>query len=342
MIAEAQPPNSAESAGSPVVRFFPQKTETKTPASIAPAVEVLDAESAEERYYKLRDRSQVLAEQGRLEEALAALEESLLVAKEIRDEGLIATARCNVAYVAIRLGKIDEQIGDLRTILMRGYDAETSYRAAYHLSHAYERKEEHKKALFYGKVAWERAKAAGDELYVARSLNQIGNGLVSDSRFQEAVRCFLEALGLLRQNGLRALSIPPRISCAYCMIVLGQVHQGMGELLSALRQLRRAEGSATDEAWAHLYLCFGYNELERYRRAWRHGIRAHELAEATGDFGAIKISLFLLGEVERCAGDHQASYEWFAEMQRRFYPGNPELPQLMSRVGMTRVVNLRA
>lgn len=341
MIAEAHPPNTAEPAGSTVVGLFRPDADTKA-SPPAPTAQVLDAESAEERYFELRDRSQLLAEQGRLEDALAALERALGVAQEIGDETLVATARCNVAGIAILLGRIDEHVGDLRSILMRGFDAETSYRAAYHLAHAYELQKEFKKSLFYSKIARDRAQAAGDELFVARSLNQIGNGLVGESHFQKAVRCYLESMGLLKKNQLEALGVPPTISCAYCMIVLGQVHDGMGQLFSALRQLQRSGASVIDEAWAHLFLCFGYSELGRYRRAWTHGFRAHELAETTGDYGAVKSALFLLGEVERCAGDFEASYEWFAEMQRRFYPDNPDMPQLLSCVGMTRVVNLRA
>lgn len=340
MIAEAQPPNSAEPAGSPIVGLVPPEADGKVSARPAPAVEVLDAESAEERYYELRDRSQVLANQGRLDEALAALEESLQVAREIGDENLVATAICNVAGIAIWLGNTTDYVADLRSILMRNFDAETSYRAAYQLSHAFVLRKEFKKALFYGKIARDRALAAADDLYVGRSLNQIGLGLMGDSRFQKAVRHFQDSM--FRLGSVPAVSIGPKVNCAYCLIVLGLVHEGMAQLFSSLRWMKRRNTQPVSQGFAHLFLCCGYLELGRVRRAWTHGMKARELSEETGDFELMKGSLFMLGDVERTAGDNAAAYEWFAEMQRRFYPNDPGMPELMSQVGMTKVVNLKA
>ncbi|MDA8016884.1 MAG: hypothetical protein MPN21_05485 [Thermoanaerobaculia bacterium] len=336
MIAESHTPRALERATSPLVRAYAESSTTPKRR-----VEVLDAETTEERYYSLRDRSQVLVDQGRLDAALEVLREALQVAVELDDESLVAMAKCNVAALSISLGNTSEHIADLRAVLMKNFSAETSYRAAYNLSHAYELQKEFKKALFYAQIARERALAAEDHLYVAKSLNQIGNGLVGESYFLKAVRRYQEALRLM-DRGLNNLTVPPRISCSYCLIVLGQVHEGMMQLFRSLRWMKRHRALPVYQAWAHLFLCCGYLELGRFRRAWLHGMKARSLADQTGDYGAIKSSLFMLGEVERSAGDSAASYQWFAEMQRRFFPDSPEMPELMSQIGMTRVVNLRA
>jgi tetratricopeptide (TPR) repeat protein len=172
-------------------------------------------------------------------------------------------------------------------------------------------------------------------------MNQLANALVGESHLSKAAQQYQEALVLMGSR-FDGVSIPPKISCAYCLIVLGQVHAGMGQLFACLRHLKRSDALPIMQAWAHLFLCCGYQELGRTRRAWLHGMRARELAEETGDYDAIKSALFMLGEVERCGGDSESAYAWFREMQQRFYPENPEMPVLMAHVGMTRVVNLRA
>lgn len=341
MIAESHPQPSL-SQGSPALRVLPKaggSAPDRLPTS-PPAV-LLDAETARERYERLCARRQILLDQGRLEDALRVNRSALECAQEVGDPELIALAECNVAALSISLGDLSGPIPDLRRILMRNFSADTSFAAAYNLSHAYELDKNFKKSLFYGRIALDRAMAANDAELRAKSLHQIGNGLVGESHFSRAAQQYQEALTLMKQR-LDGLTVPPRISCAYCLIVMGQVHEGMGQLFSCLRWMKRHDRLPIFQAWSHIFLCCGYLELDRFRDAWRHGIQAKELAEATGDFGAVKSSLFLLGEVERSAGDMEGAHAWFQEMQERFYPDHPEMPELMAVVGMTQVVNLKA
>lgn len=335
MIAETFPPARQSAPGSTPVPVASDEI------FLVEQPEILDAESLHERYQHLRSESEKLVEQGRLQVALDYLQQAAEVADEIGDEELSAMARCNVAFVAIALGETRGYIGDLRSVLMRNFGAETSFAAAYNLSCAYENLKEYKKSLFYGRIARDRAEAAQSDELLAKSLNQIGNGLVGNSYFQQAVHHYHRSIALMpsRRDGMSMLT---RINGAYCLIVLGQTHEGMGQLFSALRWLKNREQLPVYQTWAHIFLCCGYLELGRVRRAWLHGMRAKALAESTGESNTLKSSLFMLGEVERFAGDTGASYEWFAELQRRFYPDDPAMPDLLSVVGVTRVVNLRA
>jgi hypothetical protein len=106
--------------------------------------------------------------------------------------------------------------------------------------------------------------------------------------------------------------------------------------------MRRRNALPVFQSWAHLFLAYGYLELSRIDRAWLHAVKAVNLAETTGELSAIKSSMFLLGEVERVGGDSAASVYWFRRMQERFFPDHSKLPAVLSVVGMTRVVNLRA
>lgn len=301
---------------------------------------VLPAEDPRERYGRLRDEARGRAEAGRFGDALDVAREALEVARELDDESIVARARCNVAAMALMTGEVDPHVSDLRSILMRHHDAMTSFMAAYNLSYAYELSKQHKKALFYGRIARDRARASGERAHLANSLNQIGNSLLAESYFSDASEHYEEALALMADE-MSYLSVPALINQGYCQILLGQVREGFRLLFSCLRWVRPRE-MRSHQTWSHLFLCAGYVEIGRIERAWRHGRKALALAEETGESDAIKAALFMMGEVERNGGDLEAAYQCFAEVQRRFFPEYAQIPELMSVVGMAEVVNLRA
>ncbi|MEM9597645.1 MAG: hypothetical protein AAGD06_25490 [Acidobacteriota bacterium] len=303
--------------------------------------DVLAPETARETFERLRDEGRSRAEAGHLEDALELLERALVVACSIGDDSLVALATCNRAAVAIQLGQIDEHVADLRTILMRSYCAETSFAAAYGLSVAYEFRKMHKKALFYGRIARDRSLEAEQKDYLAKSYNQIAGGLSAESYFDEAISEYENALDLLADDQMAEVRAVTSINLAYCRLVLGQYGLAFSELIRCLRWFRKV-GKGLYVAWPHLMLCYGYLELGRLRYAWRHAERALELAEKTGQKDAIKSALFLLAEVEKAAGDSAAAYDYYHQLQSRFYPDSAGLPAAVSVVGMTQLVNLRA
>lgn len=306
----------------------------------ADRIEILDPETPRERYFRLRDESQTLVEHGRLEEALERGNSALEIARELEDDELASLAACNVAAIGIALGKFDRFVGDLRGVLMRNYSCTTSFAAAYNLAHAYELKKDFKKSLFYARIARDRAEASGDPELRAKGRCQVGAGLVGDSQFRTASETFESALVLMRDDDT-PVAITARLFLGYCKTLMGKHREGFGILFRCLRQLRRRE-LPVFESWARTYLSFAYLEKGRLRRAWVHARRSLDLAETTGDYDAIKTALFLLGEIEATAGDTPAAFEWFRQMQERFYPEHETTPQLMAAVGTLGMVNLGA
>ncbi|MEM1182664.1 MAG: hypothetical protein AAGM22_30240 [Acidobacteriota bacterium] len=303
-------------------------------------VDILPAEAPRERFDRLRDEARQEVQTGNLQKALSLLEEALRVARSMGDARLEALAECNRAAVAITTGQISDHVPRLRSILMRNHGVDTSFAAAYNLAQAYELQKNHKKSLFYARIARDRALEADNSDFLAKSHTRLGLSLLGESHFDDACGHFEASLELLGAEP-NSFSVSPRISLGYCLIVLGRPREGMGMLYSSLRWLRRS-GERLFQSWAHLFLGYGHLELGRVRHAWLHARKALALAEAMGDDEAIKSALFVLGDVERTAGDSEAAYACFHQMQQRFFPEHPDYAELLSVVGVAQVVNLRA
>lgn len=311
-------------------------------AGSVPKVEVIDPAELRLKFEDLRNRSRQLAEARLWEEALKTANEAVVVAQQIGAPEIEALAICNRAGIAFEaLTSVDGYVVDLRSILMRNFSAETSLIAAYNLSRAYEIKKEPKKALFYARIARDRAVMAKRADYLAYSHNRIGNSLLSDSYFEEAGREYQLALELLPTEP----SIPRVMATtnrAYSLLALGRSTQrALGWLYGGLRWLLRS-GNESATAWPHLILSFGHLELGRLRYAWHHGRKALAVAERGGEADAIKMALFLLAEVEKEAGDSEAAWYYIERLQRDFFPGQKSQAELLSMVGIKNVVNLRA
>lgn len=302
--------------------------------------EILPVETPERRYDRLRDEIRALVRSGHYDDALPLAEEAFALAGELADERRIARASLNLAVISVFTGRSGEQVADLRRILMRNYDAETSFIAAYNLCLAYELKKEYKKMLFYARIARDRAEASGHDGYLASSHNQIGNGYTAESFFGEAIEHYRRALSL-SAPALDQVTVPVSFNLAYCEILDGDWRTGFGRLFACLRWLR-SHPMSEYQAQTHLALAVGYLELGRVERAWRHGRRALAHAERSGKVDTIKAALFQMGEIERAGGDLEASYDYFSRVQQRFYPDQPDAPALLAGVSMAKVVNLWA
>ncbi len=288
-------------------------------------------------YEELRDHGREAVEAGRLNEALGILEEALDLARERGDQNLIDLAVCNRGAVLISLERQQEVMSPLRQILVRNGDAKTCALAAYNLSRAHRANKEHKKSLFYARIARDRAHAVN--WLVAESHNQIGNCLMHDSYFEKAAEEY--------QRGLKLLSDKPSAqrgmvmaNLGYCLMMMGQPREGMRLSFRSLRLFRQF-GGRLYEVWPQLDLCYAYLDLGRLRRAREHGQRALVISEEVGEAGTLKIALYLLGETERMACDLDAAWEYFTRLQRDFYPDSPQIAELMLAVGMRQLVHLR-
>jgi Tfp pilus assembly protein PilF len=216
-----------------------------------------------------------------------------------------------------------------------------SFSAAYQLAYGFSKQKEHKKALFYARIACDRAVASGNVEYIAKSYNEIGNCLLAESYFEEAIAEYEKALKLVPGEA-SVFHVAIFVNLGYCRIVQGELADGFRNLYEALRWCRRHPTANVYEAWAHLALACGFSELRRWCYAWKHGRRGLELAESVGSPDAVKTGLYLMGEIEKSAGDVDAAYHYYSRMQQEFYPDLNNLAGAMLFLETKQLVNLRA
>jgi tetratricopeptide (TPR) repeat protein len=292
-------------------------------------------------YEALRDAGNRAAQQGHFDEALDRLTGAHEWATEHGDADLVDRAFCNLSGVLISLERGDQVIGPLREILLRSTDEVNCRLAAYNIAFEYEVRREHKKSLFYARIARDRTSnlAHAEPSWVASTHNLIASCMVADSRFEEAVPEYRKAIeadpgahpvrrGLAERN------------LGYCQIVLGNYAEGFSRLLSSVRVARKF-GAWQEEMLGHLDLCFAYLEIEKYRPARRHGDRALLMAETNGQLRELKNALYLLGETANLMGDAEAAHAYFSRLQKHF-PDSPFLVDFLLAIDVRKMINLRA
>jgi tetratricopeptide (TPR) repeat protein len=292
-----------------------------------------------EGFQAARARWAEAVEAGRLEEALALVDEALAWAEASGEEQLRDRALCNRAAIALELGRGAAHVPALRALLLRTADAENTYLAAYTIARHYELQKEHRKGLFYAQLARDRA-AALDENRRAASLNSIANFLVAESRFDEAIESYEEALSLLStRDGLRCAVIGYNLG--YCRVLTGRSREGLTILYASLRALLRC-GAEVHAMKAQLDLAFALLETGSPRHAGRHAGRALATSERFADDDARKNALYLLGAAAVASGDRVGARRHFERLQQGFYPGADYLPELLLNVDVRELVNLKA
>ena len=292
-----------------------------------------------EDFQAARARWTQALEAGRLDEALVFVEEALVWAEASGEECLRDRTLCNRAAIALELGAGAQHVPALRALLLRSSNAENTYLAAYTIARHYELQKEQSKGLFYAQLARDRAQTL-DENRRAESLNFIANFLVAESRFEEAIAAYEEALDLLpSRDSLRRAVIGYNLG--YCNALTGRSREGLALLYSSLRSLLRrgADGHAMK---AQLDLAFALLETSRAQPAGRHAARALALAERLEDSDAQKNALYLLGAAAVATGDRVGARRHFERLQQGFFPEADYLPELLLHVDVRQLVNLKA
>ena len=291
-----------------------------------------------ERYEQLRRDALAAAQEGRLDDSRKLCREALLVAQNLPDPSLATRALCNLASVEIESGQGESYVAQLRDMLVRNSDDESCRLAAYHLARFYDLRKQNKKALFYARIAQERARQLDNASWLASSSNQTALLLLSESRVDEASRELVRALELIPANDQVGVALIME-NLAYCRFLRGEMREGFSLCFKSLRSLRRL----AQRWWApELTLTYGYLKAGRWERALFHGRAALAAAESHGETQTIKNALFLLGEAANEAGDDDAAYEFFSRLQRDYYPDQPFLPNFLLAVDVTGLVNLKA
>lgn len=298
------------------------------------------------------DRFERLLEEGRrhlaaerLDEALRTYERAERLAQERGDGRAADLAFVNRCAVLIPMTRVQglpgEVMNRLREILMAGRDDVNCRLAAYNIARTFEFTKEHRKGLFYARIALDRSQMLGVADWIASSHNQIGNFLLAESRFEEARKEYEAALALLAGDEASVRLAAIHDNLGYAQVVLGSVSEGLRLLYGSVRTLLRLE-ARRERILPHLSLSFALLEIGRFRHALQHGLKALRLAEAAGEEDSIKHALFLIGEAAHQSGDPDAARRYFARLQERYFPDAGYLPDVLLTVDVRQLINLKA
>lgn len=293
------------------------------------------------RYERLREAGLKAVQQGQYSEAEDSFHKALELARETGPQRLVDVAFCNWAGVKIELGQFGNLTASLREILLRSDDPSNCRLASYHIARIYELQGEHRKGLFYARVAQDRTRQieSPDPGWIASTHNQTANFLVATSRFEEAFQEYQRALEVQPEEHVARVATFKR-NLGYCHLMLDRPIQAFPLLFSSLRTFRKL-GARSLYALSHLDLAYAYLEVSRPVSAVRHAQRALSLAEEHGNETEVKNARYLLGEAFHLSGDD-------AEARRQFeclsdcYDNLPFIADFLLTVDVRRMINLRA
>ncbi len=296
------------------------------------------------RFEGLRDQAREATAAGDLTGALTLLEEAEEAAQLTGDPELRDLALCNRAALAVELDQADDLVEPLRAVLSEDRKADTSMLAAYQLGRAFELAGDARKACYYARLACDRSNEGISEgiepAHRAAARNLLGNSLLAEHQTAEAVPVYLEALALMpAADEVRRAQVVENLG--YCLLLDGALDRALPLLWWSLRTQRRY-GALRSTISTHIDLCFAHLERGRPAQARRHGERALALATEFEDTRNERHALYLLGEVAAEEGNERLAFEWFQELQQRFYPEDPQIAGRLLAVGMRSMVNFKA
>lgn len=284
----------------------------------------------------------VQLEKGDFAAALACYDSALASARETADPAFVDWMYVCRAAAAAELGAAEAELVELKRILLRSRDEQTAFRAAYYSAAIYRFRREHPKVFFYANVARRHAETIGDPRLIGGCLNEIGNALAADSRFEEAADAYR---GALRQSDAEA---PPsrtaraqrRDNLGYCLLSLDRVPEGLVLVHDALDALEREDARGLT-VYPLMDLCFGYLRQDRFAEARWFGEEGLARVAAASDLPAEKNLLYLLGEACHLSGDAAAAQGYFDRLAR-LYPDFRNLRAYLDVFDFRNVINLRS
>lgn len=283
-----------------------------------------------------------LLERGDFAASLAEYDRALGAARESDDPAFVDWIFACRAAAAAEAGEADDELVELKRILLRSGDPQTSFRAAYTGARIYELRRDFRKALFYGRLASQHAARTGDPFLVAAAESTQGTLLTVDSRFDEAAEAYRRAL---------EVSAPPakvsplwrslwKDNLGYCLLAQGAIAPGM-ELVHEAFAYLEGQGAKAHTVFPLLDLCFGYLKTDRFAEARYFGEEGLERAPLGGEPAVEKNFLYLLGEASHLAGDEQAAQGYFDRLASH-YPEFRNLRAYLDAFDFRNVINLRS
>ena len=329
---------------SPEPAFVPERVS-------APELEgcVVDAVDEIEDFETLRDRARKFVAKGSYREAATVYQRAVEIATAAGEADLADEALCGWGAAETELGNGAEVMPELRKILLGSAVDHNCCLAAYTLARAHELEGEVKKALFYARLFRDRAEYVERAGLKGLAQNLMGNLLVAEGREADAAACYRVALRL-SGDASPTWTASAEGNLGYCLVVQAagsrtphraRFREGLKLLYRSLRTFRR-ERAEWDTALSHLDLCFAHLELRRTACAKRHAATALEFATRVDDLDMVKNCLYLLGQAAMLEGDTKAARESFSDLERRFYPQQTGLTDVLMCVDLRQVVNLRA
>lgn len=277
-----------------------------------------------------------------LEEALPWFDRALEIAEDEETRDLLTIHKASI-HVALRQNTSEVQ--SLAAIVMRRPSLRSL--AAYHLATKFENEGAYSRARFYLEIAREAAEQTGNARLLTSTLIDLGNVCVYDSKPEDAVPYYDEALDQLSADAAdgifnetpteRQLWIAfATQNLGYCRLQTGEPAEGVRLIARAIEMFEICEGQAY-AAESHIDLCLGYLDLGELERARMHGEIG--LRDASED-RQIRNAHYLLGEVAYKAGDIDGATAHFEHLAR-FYPDFPQLRNLLFAIDLRNVVNFK-
>lgn len=294
------------------------------------------------RSEQLRSEAVGLLDRGDFAASLALYDEALRDARGTGDDSFVDWIFACRAAAAAEHGPAENELLELKRILLRGRGDQTAFRAAYTAARIYELKRDFRKAAFYARLARQHAAEIGDPLLLAGAESTQGTLLAVDSRFEEAAECYRRAL---------EVSAPPaRVSplaralwqdnLGYCLIALDRTSEGLPLVHDALETIEKA-GATAHTVFPLMDLCFGYLKGDRYEEARYFGEACLERAPLLSDDSVERNVLYLLGEASHLGGDEEAARDYFDRLAS-LYPDFRNLRAYLEVFDFRNVINLRS
>jgi tetratricopeptide (TPR) repeat protein len=281
-------------------------------------------------------------EKGAFAAALACYDAALASARETCEPAFVDWIYVCRAAAAAETGPASDELVELKRILLRTREPQTAFRAAYSSAAIYRLRKERNKVFFYANLARRHAEEIGDPRLIGACLNEVGNALAADSRFEDAAEAYR---GALRQSDAEAPLF--RVACAqrrdnlgYCLLSLDRVPEGLALVHDALDMLEREEARGLT-VYPLMDLCFGYLKQDRYAEARWFGEEGLSRVAVAGDLEAEKNLLYLLGEACHLSGDAPAAQGYFDRLAH-LYPDFKNLRAYLDVFDFRNVINLRS
>jgi len=267
-------------------------------------------------------------------EAIERFDEALAIVEDESQAELITIYK---AFALVADGRTDGEVLQLPRIVMRRRTPRHLFLAAYSLMYRFRLDQEFERAGFYGRLALEASEAVTDENWKPIVLTELGNVAVFDSRFNEAVAYYDEAIGLLGDTPEDAYKRAfMKQNIGYCQLLLDNHETGIDLIHEAIRALKESGGEGF-VAESYIDLCLGYLETDEYDKARHYGELGLELAKEDRQ---VRNAHYLLGEVAHKSGDIDKAVEHFDHLAT-YYPDFPHLKDLLLAIDLRSMVNLK-